>query len=124
MNSALRNLRGARRFSTTVIRMGTDKEKGIWRQESTPRQGQMGARNLFRSSGPLSTIWRNEFRAPKKIWDAHGRSSAVDGKTCVEYSHPVFSMHGDNHNLNQPGRLQAAQEAKRARRQLFGCVAA
>src|SRR6266487_2422160 len=66
MNSALRNLRGARRFSTTVIRMGTDKEKGIWRQESTPRQGQMGARNLFRSSGPLSTSRRNEFRAPKK----------------------------------------------------------
>jgi len=29
-------------------------------------QGQMGARNLFRSSGPMSRIWRNEFRAPKK----------------------------------------------------------
>src|SRR3989442_784610 len=26
----------------------------------------MGAQNLFRSSGPLSTIWRNECRAPKK----------------------------------------------------------
>src|SRR2546426_2449390 len=30
-------------------------------------QGQIGARNLFRSSRPLSTIWRNAFRAPKKI---------------------------------------------------------
>jgi hypothetical protein len=27
----------------------------------------MGARNVFRSSGPLSTIWRNEFRAPKNL---------------------------------------------------------
>ena len=26
----------------------------------------MGARNLFRSSGRWSTVWRNEFRAPKK----------------------------------------------------------
>src|SRR6266542_26768 len=24
-------------------------------------------RNLFRSSGPLSTIWRNEYRAPKEF---------------------------------------------------------
>src|SRR5437773_1464471 len=30
--------------------------------------GQMGARNLFRSSRPLSTIWQNEFRVPKNIW--------------------------------------------------------
>jgi hypothetical protein len=33
--------------------------------EATRRE-QMGARNLFRSSDPLSTIWRHEFRAPKK----------------------------------------------------------
>jgi hypothetical protein len=26
----------------------------------------MEARNLFRRSAPLSTFWRNEFRAPKK----------------------------------------------------------
>jgi len=29
--------------------------------------------NLFRSSGPLSTIWRNEFRAPKNLRCAHAK---------------------------------------------------
>ena len=47
-------------------------------------QGQTGARNLFRSSGPLPRIWRNEFRAPKKSdMRTNSRSLCVDSPKAI-----------------------------------------
>src|SRR5438128_12617463 len=43
------------------------------------RRDSLGARNLLRSTGPLSTIWQNEFRVPKKICDARGSLAGGGG---------------------------------------------
>jgi hypothetical protein len=84
-------------------------------------QAQMGARNLFRSSRPLSTIWRNEFRALKKSemcnililkppMDHHERPAEFRDQFrhgfCFAISSFFISVHGRFSSVLQAGALR------------------